>query len=72
VDAKSNFFKHPDKVLIVHEKEMKKKYLEVCCLKQRRLTLYTIMVSTNGLRGKEAKTLLKKIMALLAKKWEKS
>jgi hypothetical protein len=29
------------------------------------------MVSTDGLLGKEAQTLLKKISALLAKKWEK-
>jgi hypothetical protein len=29
------------------------------------------MVSIDGLFGKEAKTLLKKILALLAKKWEK-
>jgi hypothetical protein len=29
------------------------------------------VVSTDGLLGKEAKTLLKKMFALLAKKWEK-
>jgi hypothetical protein len=30
------------------------------------------VVSTDGLLGKEAKTLLKKILALLVEKWEKS
>jgi hypothetical protein len=29
------------------------------------------VVSIDGLLGKEAKTLLKKILALLAKKWER-
>jgi hypothetical protein len=28
------------------------------------------MVSTNGLLGKEAQTLLKKVLALLTNKWE--
>jgi hypothetical protein len=30
------------------------------------------LVSTNGLLGKEAKTLLKKLSSVLAEKWEKS
>jgi hypothetical protein len=56
-------------VLIAHEKEKKKKYLEACLEQRRHFTPF--VVSTDGLLGKEAKTLLKKILALLAKKWEK-
>jgi hypothetical protein len=69
VDAKSNLSKHPDKVLIAHKKEKKKKYLEACLEQRRHFTPF--IVSTNGLLGKETKTLLKKILALLAEKWEK-
>ena len=70
VDAKSNLSKHPDKVLIAHEKEKRKKYLKACLERRRYFTPF--VVSTDGLLGKEAKTLLKKILALLAEKWEKS
>jgi hypothetical protein len=35
LDAKSNKFRNPDKVLATHEREKKKKYLEPC-LEQRR------------------------------------
>jgi hypothetical protein len=69
VDAKSNCSKRPDRVLIVHEKEKKTKYLEACLKQCRHFTPF--VVSTNGLLGKEAKTLLKKILVLLAEKWEK-
>jgi hypothetical protein len=55
VDAKSNLSKDPSKVLSTHEWEKKKK-----CLEQRR-HFTPFVVSTNGLLGKEAKTLLKKI-----------
>jgi hypothetical protein len=67
VDAESNLSKDPDKVLTAHEREKKKKkYLEPCL---EHFTLF--VVSPNGLLGKEAKTLPKKILALLAEKWEK-
>jgi hypothetical protein len=69
-DAKSNLSKDPAKVLEAHEKEKKKKYLEAC-LEQRR-TFTPFVVSTDGLLGKEAKTLLKKPSTLLAEKWWKS
>jgi hypothetical protein len=69
-DAKSNLSKDPAKVLEAHEKEKKKKYLEAC-LEQRR-TFTPFVVSTDGLIGKEAKTLLKKLSTLLAEKWGKS
>jgi hypothetical protein len=66
VDAKSNLSKHPKKVLIAQEKEKKKKYLEACLEQRRHFTPF--VESTDGLLGKEAKTLLKKILALLAEK----
>ena len=69
-DAKSNLSKDPAKVLEAHEKKKKKKYLEAC-LEQRR-TFTPFVVSTDGLIGKEAKTLLKKLSTLLAEKWGKS
>jgi hypothetical protein len=57
-------------VLATHECEKKKKYLEACLGQRHRFSPF--VVSTDGLLGKEAKTLLKKLSALLAKKWEKS
>ena len=62
-DAKSNLFKDPAKVLEDHEKEKKRKYLKSHVLSKA-------VISTNGLIGKEAKTLLKKKSSLLAEKWE--
>jgi hypothetical protein len=69
VDAKSNLSKDPDKVLTMHEREKKKKSLKACLKQCQQFTPF--VVSTNGLLRKEAKTLLKKILALLAKKCEK-
>jgi hypothetical protein len=69
VDAKSNRSKAPVKVLATHEREKKKKYLEACLEQRRHFSPF--VVSTDGLLGKEAKTLLKKLSAQLAEKWEK-
>jgi hypothetical protein len=66
IDAKSYHTKDPMKVLETHEREKKKKYLEPCLEQQCHFTLF--VVSTDGLIGKEAKTLLKKLSARLAKK----
>jgi hypothetical protein len=66
VDPTSNLSKHPDKVLIADKKEKKMKYLEASLEQRRHFTSF--LVSTNGLLRKEAKTQLKKILALLAKK----
>ncbi len=68
-DAKSNISKDPAKVLEAHEKEKKRKYLKSCLEQRRHFTPF--VVSTDGLIGKEAKTLLKKLSSLLADKWEK-
>jgi hypothetical protein len=69
VDAKSQQSKDPHKVLKAHEREKKKKCLEAC-LEQRR-HFSSFVASTDGLLGKESRTLLKKLPALPAEKWEK-
>jgi hypothetical protein len=69
-DAKSNLSKDPAKVLESQEKEKKKRKSLASCVAQRRhFTPY--LVSTNGLLGKKAKCLLKKLSTALADKWEK-
>jgi hypothetical protein len=62
-NAKSNWSKDPIKVLATHEREKKKKYLEACLGQCRHFSPF--VVSTDGLLGKEAKTLLKKLSGLL-------
>jgi hypothetical protein len=69
VDSKTQRSKDPHKVLEAHEREKKKKYLEAC-LEQRRHFSPSV-ASTDGLLGMESRTLLKKLSALLAEKWEK-
>ena len=68
-DAKINLSKDPAKVLETHEKEKKRKYLASCLAQRRHFTPF--VVSTDGLLGKEAKCLLKKLSILLSDKWEK-
>jgi hypothetical protein len=69
VDAKSNRSKALEKVLAAHKQEKKTKYLEACLRQCRHFSPF--LVSTDGLFGKEVKTLLKKLSSLLAEKWEK-
>jgi hypothetical protein len=68
-DAKSNLSKAPAKVLESQEKEKKRKYLASCIAQRRHFTPF--VVSADGLLGKEAKCLLKKLSKALADKWEK-
>ena len=68
-DARSNLSKDPHKVLEAHERQKKNNYL-AACLKQRR-DFTPFVVSTDGLLGKEAKTLLRKLSSLIAAKWDK-
>jgi hypothetical protein len=56
-------------VLEAYEREKKKKYLEAGLEQRRHFSPF--LASTNGLLGKESRTLLKKLSALLAEKWEK-
>jgi hypothetical protein len=69
LDAKSNISRDPDKVLEAHEKEKRKKYLKPCLDQRRHFSPF--VVSTDGLLGKEAKTLLKKLSSVLSVKWGK-
>jgi hypothetical protein len=52
-DAKSQRQKDPAKVLTQHEREKKRKYLEPCCLPQRR-HFTPFIVFTDGMLGREA------------------
>ncbi len=56
-------------MLEAHKREKKKKYLEACL--EQRWHFSPFVASTDGLLGKESRTLLKKLSALLAEKWEK-
>ena len=69
MDSKSQRSTSSENVLQKHEREKKKKYLEACLDQRRHFTPF--VVSTDGLLGKEAKTLLKRIAVLLSEKWEK-
>ena len=69
LDAKSNKSRNPDKVLAAHEREKKKKYLEPCLEQRRHFSPF--VVSTDGLFGKEAKIVLKRLALMLTEKWGK-
>jgi hypothetical protein len=69
VDAKYQRFKDPHKVLEAHEREKKEKYLEACL--EQLWHFSPFVASTDGLLGKDSRTLLKKLSTLLAEKWEK-
>jgi hypothetical protein len=58
------------KVLAQHEREKKRKYLEPCLEQHRHFSPF--VVSTNGLIGREAQVMLKKLSAHLAEKTGKS
>jgi hypothetical protein len=66
LDAKSNISQAPMKVLAAHKREKKRKYLEPCLEQRRHFSPF--VVSTDGLIGKEAQTMLKKLSARLAEK----
>lgn len=69
-DSKSQRAKDPMKVLENHEREKKKKYLGPCLEQRRHFTPF--VVSTDGLVGREASSLLRKLSSLLAEKSGKS
>jgi hypothetical protein len=69
-DADSNRRRDPLKILEEHEREKKKKYLAYCIQQRRHFTPF--VVSTDGLIGREGKTLLRKLSSLLAEKSGKS
>jgi hypothetical protein len=55
--------------LKTQEKEKKREYHNLCLEQRRHFTLF--VVSTAALKGKEAKTSLKKLSSLLGEEWEK-
>jgi hypothetical protein len=67
VDANSRCSKAPDIVLTALRQ--KNKYLEACLRHRQHFSPF--VVSMDGLFCKEVETLLKKLSALLAEKWEK-
>jgi hypothetical protein len=68
-DAKSYCSRDPHKVLAQQEREKKKKYLDACLEQRRHFTPF--VVSTDGLVGREAGELLKRLSLRLAEKWER-
>jgi hypothetical protein len=78
VDARSNRSIVPVIVLAAQEREKKKKYLGASsCLKrslmqEEAFSPFVVSSTGDGLLGKEAKILLRKLSAMLAEKWEKS
>ena len=68
-DQPSQLKQSPEKEIKIQEKDKKTKYLKLC-LDQRRSFL-PFVVSTDGLLGKEARSLLKQISILLVGKWDK-
>jgi hypothetical protein len=69
LDAKSSISRDPAKVLVAHGKEKKRKYLEACLKQRRHFTPF--VVSTDGLIGEEARTVMRKLSEKLADKWRK-
>ena len=56
LDAPSNIHRKPEAVLLSHDREKKKKYLEACLDQLRQFTLF--VVSCDGVLGNEAKVVL--------------
>ena len=69
-DAPSNRGQDPEKVLLRHEKEKKKKYLEPCLARRRHFT--PLVFSVDGMRGQEATAASKRLAALLSVKWKRT
>jgi hypothetical protein len=67
-DAKSYHSLNPHKVLAQQDHEKKKKYLTTCLEQRRHITPFVI--SMDGLIGREAAELLKRLLLHLTDKWE--
>jgi hypothetical protein len=65
-DAPSYRSRDPAKVLEQHEREKKRKYLQPCLEQRRHFSPF--VASTDGMLGKEATTMLKKLSARIAEK----
>lgn len=69
VDSASSKSIAPEKALERHEREKKRKYLEKC--RDQRRSFVPFVASTDGLFGREAKILLKKVAIKIAEKWQR-
>ena len=68
-DSKTHINRTPEAVLKSSEASKKRKHLRHCLLQRRDFTPF--VASTDGLLGKEATALIKRLASLLAIKWEK-
>ena len=70
VDAKSHRNRDAESVLKTAERSKKKKHLTDCQQQRRHFTPF--VVSTDGMLGYEANSLIKRLAKALAEKWEQS
>lgn len=69
LDAASACSRDSHKVLESHEKAKKRKYLQACLDQRRHFSPFVL--STDGLFGKEAQTLMQRLAGKLADKWDR-
>ena len=69
LDSKSYRKTSPEKALAKQEKEKKDKYLSACLERRKHFTPF--VVSADGLKGKEALALLRRLAAMLSDKWQR-
>jgi hypothetical protein len=69
-DAPSYRSQTPAKVLLMHEKRKKDKYLDACLASRRQFT--PLVLSVDGMRGVEADAACKRLAALLSAKWKRA
>ena len=67
VDSGSYLTSTPEKVLCRQETEKKKKYLQACLDQRRNFTPF--VSSTDGLMGREATALVKRLASMTASRW---
>ena len=70
LDAASNIHRKSEAVLLSHEHEKKKKYLQACLDQRHHFSPF--VVSCDGMLGKEAKSVLQNLAGSLSKKSGKS
>jgi len=68
-EARSYRNKDYDKVLADHEKEKKRKYLQVCLEQRKNFT--PMVYSVDGIAGREARHAEKHLATMLAEKWKR-
>jgi hypothetical protein len=69
LDQPSQISMDPAKVLRKHENEKKRKYLQPCLDQRRHFSPF--VVSTDGMLGREASCLIKRLSQKLATKWQR-